>query len=345
MSAQNGLADQSCVLLASWNGERYIEEQLDSIASQSCSAGPVIVRDDASSDRTLAVIEEWKSRHPETDLRLIAGHENQGYIANFSSLMRLAQEEWIFLSDQDDRWHAGKAQKMLETVKKNPRIRLLASSFAFMNADSKVFELPLRAGWSNHNLIPWQVENPGGLNWIDEEKMLEHNYFQGCAMLVHRSIVRQYLDLEDHTVAHDWMLAYLASRQNGLAYLDEELFDYRIHSSNTTGLPQAHKRSKIHTIRTWFNGYYRKAAVLDMARLLSVLEKKVPGAWNAQRQNRLDYCRKYLRALEGGSLRAYWKLRKHPGKSGCMSRKEYAVGAAYLLVSKFCSLPQERLES
>lgn len=350
---------KSAVVLAAWNGAAYLEEQLDSIAAQSIKTDRIYIRDDASSDNTLAIAEAWKAEHPGLSVTILedaapeknetdAVRKNLGYIGNFCRLLEAAAEdeegpEWIFLSDQDDRWHPDKIKTMMEAVQNDPSIRLLASSFSFMNAQGAVYEVPLRPGWSNNNLIPWQVENPGGINAVSEEQMLLHNYFQGCAMLVRRDLVREYLAKKELRLAHDWMLALLAAAKGGLYYLDLPLFDYRIHESNTTGLPQAKGRSKIRTLKTWFNGYYRRVVVEDMLRVLQVVEEKMPERWNADLKARKEFCLSYLDCLKNRDFKSYRKLRSHPGRKACMSGKEYLVGAAYVFASRFVDFPDRRI--
>ncbi len=331
------------VVMAVYNGEKYLKEQLDSIAAQTLLPDEILIRIDGSHDGSSRVIETWKAAHPQIRVKLLNGDENLGYIGNFYRLLEHAQGEYIFLSDQDDRWAPAKVQMMTAILKMHPEISLLASSFGFMNENSEKYEVPLREGWSNHNLIPWQIEQPGGLNEITFEQMLAHNYFQGAAMVIRRSLKDQYVKLYDRSLAHDWMLALSASVRGGLYYLDQELFDYRIHQGNVTGLPQAKKRSKLRTLKTWMNRYYRTIVAQDMLRVLDAVKNDFPERFDADCSNRHDYLHKYLSAIDDKALTRYLKLASHPGRALCMSRKEYAVGAAFVLLSKFFRMPEGKV--
>lgn len=333
------------VVMAVYNGEKYLAEQLDSIAAQTRPVDTILLRDDGSGDGSRSLIHQWIEDHPECpfEIRLIEGKKNLGYIGNFRALIEQAPGDLIFLCDQDDRWHSDKVETMAACMEEHPEVLALASSFCFMNSQSRNYSVALREGWSNNNLIPWNVEHPGGLNEITLDRMLEHNYFQGAAMVIRKELARQWLSLPASPLAHDWHLALLASLKNGLFYLDRPLFDYRIHEANVTGLPQAKGRSKIRTLKTWMNGYYRRVVVEDMVRVLETLKNDAPEAFDASCQARLDYCHRYLDALHAKTLGSYLKLKNHPGRALCMSGKEYAVGAAYIVLSHFAKLPDQKV--
>lgn len=330
------------VVLASYQGAAYIEEQLDSLLAQTRQPDEVLLRDDGSSDDTLAIVQAWQQRHPAFGLRIIEGGKNLGYIGNFRTLMEQAGGDWIFLCDQDDRWHAEKLETMMAVIEANPQIRLLASSFSFMNGQGECYAVVQRPEWSNNNLIPWKIEHPGGLNTISAGRMLDHNYFQGCAMAVSREVVRVYLQTTYPHLAHDWYLALIAARQNGLFYLDRPLFDYRIHQANVTGLPQAEGSSKLRTLKTWFNGYYRKVVVEDQRRVLEALNTDFGREILPVHQTRLDFCSQYLEAINGKHLFRFLRLYGHPGRLACVSKKEFVVSSVYVALSRFFRLPDHK---
>lgn len=331
------------VVLAAWKGEQYIVEQLDSIAAQTVKPDEILIRDDRSPDQTVKVVKDWIEKHPKLDVQLIEGDQNVGYIENFRLLLEQAKGDWIFLSDQDDRWHVDKIEKMMEQAGRYPDLCLIASSFSFMDPESNVYELPVREGWSNNNLIPWQIEHPGGMNRISEEQMLLHNYFQGCAMMVRKDLVDRYLKSGQKRLAHDWMLALMASVEDGLGYYDQKLFDYRIHQSNTTGLPQAKKRSKILTLKTWFNRYYRRVVIADMENVLLAYQEAMPERWDKTKEQRLDFCSQYLQAIDTRDFSGFLKLKNHPARTLCMTGKEYLVGAVYVFLSQWIDFPDRKI--
>lgn len=331
------------VVLAAYNGAPYLPEQLESIMNQTHPVDEILVRDDFSTDNTKEVILNWMDAHPEAPIRLIEAEKNLGYIGNFACLLEQVTGDYIFLSDQDDRWHPDKVEKLLAAAKEKPDAKLIASSFEFMNQEGNIYTVPLNEGWSNQNLIPWEVENPKGINVVTKEQMLLHNYFQGCAMMITKELADDYTSRNDLALAHDWFLALLASSYDALYYLDEPLFDYRIHDSNVTGLPQAKKDSKLLRMRRHFNRYYRVSVIADMERVYSTIQRAIPELDGQEIQERLEFCRAYLKAIDGKNVKEYRKIKDLPGCSRCISEPEYHLGELYVKLSRFVKMPDKRI--
>lgn len=93
------------VALATYNGEKYIEKQLDSIRNQTIKPDEVVIVDDKSSDRTVALINEFIAVNNLVNWKLFVNEKNVGYRKNFYNALKKVTGEVIFLSDQDDEWH------------------------------------------------------------------------------------------------------------------------------------------------------------------------------------------------------------------------------------------------
>ena len=100
------------VVLATYNGELFIEEQIKSILQQTYSPIELIIVDDASTDNTLSILHQFEATH--SCIRLFTSERNLGYIKNFEKGMLLATGEYIALSDQDDIWEVGKLCRLME---------------------------------------------------------------------------------------------------------------------------------------------------------------------------------------------------------------------------------------
>lgn len=331
------------VILAAYNGAPYLAEQLDSIAAQTWPVDEILIRDDKSTDNSAEVIDQWIADHPEVPVKRIEAKENLGYIGNFAALIKEATGDWIFLSDQDDRWHEDKVATMMQAANEVPDALLIASSFEFMHGNGEVYHLPLNPGWSNQNLIPWEVENAGGLNPVAKDQMLLHNYFQGCAMMIRKELGEDYLCRDDFNLPHDWFLALLASVHGHLYYLDKPLFDYRIHDSNVTGLPQAKKETKLLKFRRHFNRYYRTAVIADMEKVYSTIQRAIPELNCQEIQDRLDFCRAYLKEIDGKNVKSYRKIKEMPGFALCMNEDEFHLGELYVKLSRVMKMPDKRI--
>lgn len=331
------------VVVAAYNGAPFIEEQLDSILNQTYPVDELLIRDDGSTDNTVEVVEKWIENHPDFPARLIVGDQNLGYIGNFAELLTQATGDWIFLCDQDDRWHLDKVEKMIAAAQEVPNAKLIASSFEFMNQEGEVYHLPLNEGWSNQNLIPWLVENPGGLNKVTKDQMLLHNYFQGCAMMIRKELGEDYDHRHDFHLPHDWFLALLASVSDDLWYLDLPLFDYRIHHSNTTGLPQAKKETKWLRFRRHYNRYYRTAVIRDMENVYSTIQRSIPELDCDEIHIRLDFCSEYLKRIDEKDEGHFRELKDHPGYALCISEPEFELAAKFVKLSRFIKFPNKKI--
>lgn len=321
--------------MAVYNGQQWVKRQLDSIAAQTKKPDEVVIRLDGCSDDSESVIRSWMHRHPEIPVRLIVSEVNEGYRANFRHLLEEAKGDWIFLSDQDDEWIPEKIAVMMETVNAHPEIGLLASSFVFIDQNSSVFEVPGLPGYSNNNLIPWQIEHPGGVNFIGLEKMFLHNYFQGCAMALRKEIAEEYLRFDENILPHDWNLAAAAAAHHQLAYLDVPLFRYRMHGGNTIGLPEAHASRLERLKAATASESVRTIDAKQSIAALELVKAQYPEQWNADEASSLDFSKRYLEAVRRRKLWALVRLGFHPARKKMVRNGAYAASLLYVLKTKF----------
>lgn len=321
------------IVLAVYNGEDFLEEQLDSLAAQTHPFDELVIRDDGSTDKSVSIIKEWMTRPPGLNVRLLDTKENLGFIRNFCTLLDHASGDYIFLCDQDDRWHEDKLEVMVNAMNEHPEAMLIASSFEFMDAHSKIFTITPYKGWTNQNLLCIEHVNEGGLSQVEWTDILLHNGFQGCAMLIRKELARRYVEDENFILPHDWQLALLASLEHGLFYLDKPLFDYRIHSRNTTSLPQAQPQSIFEKVAHVFSHYYRTAPFRDRTNMLRSLERTAPELWTEQFERDMHFYDAYLKAIDDKSFSLYHKLMNTPEKH-IMSYKDRIGGYLYILFGR-----------
>jgi glycosyltransferase involved in cell wall biosynthesis len=227
------------VAMAVYNGEQYITEQLDSIFHQERPVDEVVICDDRSNDRTAAIIETYQKTH-DVPIRLLRNEKNLGYKLNFKKAMAACRGDYIFLCDQDDHWDRDKTKKMMQIMESRPDILVLASSFRYMDADDQVIEVKPLPGFSNNNLYTKPVE-PGALVQVHLDEFLTHNYFQGCALVIRRSLCDEVLTHFTTRLHHDWLINLTAARHEGMYFLNVPLFSYRIHNSNAVGVPAVNR--------------------------------------------------------------------------------------------------------
>ena len=122
------------VCMGIYNGEKYIEEQLDSILRQTRRAEEVILCDDCSTDRTVEIVRLFIERNGlQESWRLYCNGENRGYPGNFYYVMGLCTGDVVFLADQDDVWAATKLERMCMVLEGHPEADVLACKFGLMD--------------------------------------------------------------------------------------------------------------------------------------------------------------------------------------------------------------------
>ena len=103
--------------MATYNGEKYLYEQIESILNQSYKNWILLIRDDKSEDSTVSIIEEYEKK--DSRIRLLRDRKgNLGFVKNFEELLKNSQEEFIMFSDQDDYWEKDKIKNYIEILQK-----------------------------------------------------------------------------------------------------------------------------------------------------------------------------------------------------------------------------------
>ena len=219
------------VALCTYNGEKYICEQIESILNQTLPVDEIVVCDDGSTDGTLAIIERLK---PEisVDIRIYRNETNLGVYANFQKTINLCHGDIIFLSDQDDIWLPKKVDTVTKYLDQNPQISVVFTD-GILSDDSQT---------NNGSLWQCMGLTPQARKAIDDgfgiELFANESRATGATMAVRRSFVLLNIlsSFSPTNFLHDELLAMLALSQNQLGYIDEKLIQYRIHSQQECGL-------------------------------------------------------------------------------------------------------------
>ena len=216
---------KTSVAMCTYNGAKYLAEQLESIARQTQQPGEVVVCDDGSTDETVFQINEF-SRRVAFPVRLHSNHEKLGPAKNFEKAIGLCRGEVIILSDQDDVWEPGKIEKLWDAFKSQP-----AAYYAF--SDAEIFGN--HDGTSERTL--W-----GGLRLkhsdfaADKQVaiLLKENVVTGAGLAIRSS----FRDLAFPIPAgwmHDYWIALLGSSISDGVPVPETLYKYRRHSAQACG--------------------------------------------------------------------------------------------------------------
>ncbi|WP_084252806.1 glycosyltransferase [Devriesea agamarum] len=253
ISGPNGLNPpvRISVCMAAWNGEKYIGEQLTSILDQLGPNDEVIVVDDCSSDHTADVVDSID----DSRIRLIRAERNAGYVKTFERAMKLAQGEYVLLSDQDDVWLPGRAELMVAALSRRDVVATNLTTLGGPDAIPGPYgqsDWHLRAADSTRHL-----RNILGI-------LAGNRPYYGCAMGVHRrALERGALPFPAWlTESHDLWLALYANVFGSLTHCEERSLARRYHDSNQTqptprGLKQV-IRSRLMLMRALCTLFARK---------------------------------------------------------------------------------------
>ena len=210
------------VCMATFNGGKFIREQLESILSQLPPDAEIIIADDGSTDDTLLVVDSLK----ESRIRVLPAERHLGVIYNFERALRASKGEIVFLADQDDVWLPGKVEMCLAALNEAD----LVMHDAFLLGLSDAFE----SAWGrNGKLSDIRTYRSGVVaNWWK-------NSFTGCCMAFRRKVLDKALPFPKNLPMHDQWLGVVAEKYFKVSYVDEPLVDYRQHSSNATHIEKS----------------------------------------------------------------------------------------------------------
>ncbi len=226
------------VALCTYNGETFIQEQLESILAQTFLPNEIIICDDGSSDHTLDIAETTLSPQG-IAYKIIKNTTNQGVTRNFQKAMELCSGDIIFLCDQDDYWRPDKVAKVLQAFE-NPDCLLVFSNALLVDQDRvPILHTDL---WQSVEFSKDMIKKPEqGLKLL-----LRYAVATGATMAVSRSLFENCTPFPPCWI-HDGWLMINAFVKNSVIAIDEPLIEYRQHAKNVIGIKPLKKSSHRHS--------------------------------------------------------------------------------------------------
>lgn len=220
------------IALATYNGEIYISELLESIANQTKLPDELVISDDSSTDSTLEIVNEF-ARRMAFPVKVSINKERLGSTRNFEVAIRACSGDLIFPCDQDDIWYKNKIERMVECFANNPE-----TGAVFSNADVVDQNLNLLKGslWKRLKIKPKELNHINSHNRMFEI-LLKRNLVTGTAMAF-RAEHREHIVPIPKEWVHDQWIALIISISSNLTPLPIPLIAYRQHSSNQIGAPE-----------------------------------------------------------------------------------------------------------
>ncbi len=203
------------VCIATYNGEKYIREQICSIASQLQDGDEIVVSDDHSQDDTLKVIADLQL----PIVRVLTNESEQGFTSNFQNALIHAKGDYIFLSDQDDVWKPNKV-----------RVCMLAlATHDFVISDAEVVDASL------HTIAPsyWHMRSSSQSFWMNIVRFSH----VGCCLAFRRKVLDVALPLPSNyrLCTHDNWIGLVGMGFFSCAFVSQPLISFRRHSGNASG--------------------------------------------------------------------------------------------------------------
>lgn len=211
------------ICMATYNGEQYIEKQLESILLQTKKADEIVICDDNSTDATVEIIKKFVEKNQLQDLiKLYENKENKGYPGNFYYAMSLCTKDFIFLSDQDDIWAENKLEEMSKLLEQHSEMQVLCCKLSLI--DEKGEDL-------RGLMAPDKKTGSGETVGISLEEVFRKTQWQGMVMAYKREWYEENCKRE-YGIPHDFLIAVRAAEEGGLYQLDQILAYHRRHDHN-----------------------------------------------------------------------------------------------------------------
>lgn len=205
------------IALCTYNGEKFIKEQIESVLGQSYKNIELIITDDGSKDKTIEIIKQYMQL--DGRITLYENKENLGFIKNFEKAISLCNGDFIALSDQDDIWKLNKIEKFVNEIKENVLI------------------------YSNATIVD-ETSNPTGKELIEgarhlvngkcNKAFLLNSFISGNTMMFKQELVKYILPIPIQISYHDIWISFVASTYGTINYTDESMIYYRRHSEQVT---------------------------------------------------------------------------------------------------------------
>ncbi len=249
------------ILMAVYQGEAYVAEQIESILQQTYTDWTLLIGDDGSKDRTMEILSAYEAKYP-SKIRVIPNKVNSGSAqANFFHLLSLSKAAYAMTCDHDDVWLPDKVEKTMGEMERLERESPPGTPI-LVHTDLEVVDENLRT------IAPsmFQLQNLDSRR-VSLSRLLAQNVVTGCTMLANRPLLDLAKDPPASAIMHDWWLALVAAAFGRIGFVDDPTIRYRQHGNNEVGAKNvrdpkyvAARLSKTEQIHKVLTDTYRQAA-------------------------------------------------------------------------------------
>lgn len=220
------------VAICTFNGAKYIHEQLQSILNQELLVHEIVVCDDGSTDGTLEIVRGIATKYSNVAWNIQRNPKSFGVTKNFERAIKLCSGDVVFLSDQDDVWYKNKTKVVVDFFNNHPETDIVFSDADIVDENGKLL--------TNHSLLDAWSLLPNISLWnagLKFEIMNMDNRVTGATIAFKKRCSDKFLPFEEDTrYLHDYQIALFGCAYNSIELIPEHLMAYRQHGKNVMGI-------------------------------------------------------------------------------------------------------------
>lgn len=236
--------EQIDILMATYNGEKYLKQQIESILKQTYKNFRLIISDDCSNDNTREIIKQYEKQ----DERIISffQEQNLGYVKNFEFLLTKVESEIYMLSDQDDVWNDTKIEHTYNKLKES-NADLVFTDLEVVNEGLKT----MYPSFNDYMKLTRKIKK------YDKDYKMQYLYncITGCTLMSKKKFLDKILPIPTYSkyVIHDTWIGLIVSIYGKVTYLGKKTIKYRQHDTNQVGTNKiSHRFNKLEDVRNLF---------------------------------------------------------------------------------------------
>lgn len=232
------------IVVATFNGEKYLQEQLNSFINQTVLPDEIIISDDGSTDSTMLLLKEFK-KSCSCSICIVENICNHGVTGNFENAAKLATGDIVFFSDQDDVWYPNKIEETIKVFDKYPDCVGVVSDADCVDVNLKKLDVTFNDGaWPQFKQLSYNEDNCFLLfHEVMLETVIKGNILGGCCLALRNSYLRMMFPFCPSIYHDDW-LCFCMFVLGDVVALNKSLFAYRIHGNNTVGFESINSNKK-----------------------------------------------------------------------------------------------------
>lgn len=304
------------VALCTYNGERFLRQQLESVVAQTRPVDEIVICDDGSTDRTAEILRSYAGR---AETRIVYNPVNLGFVKNFEKALGLTTGGWVFLCDQDDIWLPKKVEAYLRAAQSSERVGLIFGNAALIDESGASLHSSLHDTLIATKLPP-RPHQSSPAEW--HQALLAGNFVTGATVALKRDLLASISPFPNEVIHDYWASLCTVLSGYSLAYVEEPWTMYRIHPGQNAGIGTPRVTTK------------RRRGLLQPDRKILALDKALVQRFTSQGSSELsDHKARVV---------AYKTMRKRLWASRQRWYTRFAVAVSMLCTGEYESLYRAR---